>query len=164
MVVLDSVALEVPRILAVTCYCAELGELRSGMRAGSQGRLKEGIWEEGGPRTHGGPGDEESVPRAPGLVDLDHKETTRCRPPGPDPSGKSPLFSELSPQRKSLWKKPGPAPFLAPWAGASLLSRLGQGPDLGRSPEPGSRSLPSKGSHSGQPRELLFQRRRAGET
>ena len=100
MVVLDSVALEVPRILAVTCYCAELGELRSGMRAGSQGRLKEGIWEEGGQRTHGGPGDEESVPRAPGLVDLDHKETTRCRPPGPDPSGKSPLFSELSPQRK----------------------------------------------------------------
>lgn len=53
------------RILAVTCYCAELGELRSGMRAGSQGRLKERIWEEGGQRTHGGPGDEESVPRAP---------------------------------------------------------------------------------------------------
>lgn len=49
-------------------------------------------------------------------------------------------------QRKSLWRKPGPAPLLAPWAGASLLSQLGQGPDLGRSPEPGSRSLPSKGS------------------
>lgn len=134
------------------------------MRAGSQGRLKEGIWEGGSQRAPGGPGDEESVPRAPGLSDPDHEGTTRCCPPGPDPSGKNPLFSELSPQRKSLWKKPGPTPLLAPWAGASLLSQLGQGPDLGRSPEPGNRSLPSKGSHSGQPGELLFQRRRAGET
>lgn len=61
--------------------CAEL----AGLRAGSQGSLKERTWEGGSQRAHGGPGNEESVPRASGLSDPDHEGTTRCRPPGPRP-------------------------------------------------------------------------------
>ena len=116
MVALDSMALEVPRILAVICNCAELGELRSRMRAGSQGRLKEGNWERGSQRVHGRAGDEECVPRDPSLSDPDHEGITRCCPPAPDPSGKNPLFSELSPEEKLMEEtRPSPSPGPVGW-------------------------------------------------
>ena len=162
MVALDSMALEVPRILAVICNCAELGELRSRMRAGSQGRLKEGIWEGGSQRVHGRAGDDESVPRDPSLSDPDHEGITRCCPPGPDPSGKNPLFSELSPEEK-LMEETRPSPSPGPVGWCLLAQPAWPGAWSGKEPCARQQVPALQGLTLGQPRELPFRRRRARE-
>lgn len=165
MVVLDSMALEFPKILAVTCYWVTgLGSWGLGWgEAGSQGRLKGGSGRKGVRGTHGGPGDGvcPQGPRPRWSRPWGHHEVL---PTWPRPLWEEPTVLSYHHRGKAYGgnqAQPLSWPLgLVPPCSASLAKGLIWEGALSQAAGP----CPPRAHTPGQPGAPIQRRRRAGET
>ena len=118
------------------------------------GEAERGALGGGSHRAYGGPGNEESVPRASGLGHPDHEGTTRCHPRDPAAPqallGGPHLFLRDATAEDMEWRSPSPA---ALHGGGLLLRQLGRGPVLGGAESKAGGACPPRACTGGPRRE-----------